>query len=127
MPKTPRKRPPPFSLWLLPEERAVLEKMADGLPLGTFIRSRIFDGTAFHKPARKGASIVDKEALGRVLAVLGASRLSGNLNQLAKAAHTGVLPVTKETEEALRAACADIAAMRASLLSALGLSAGGTP
>jgi len=64
--------------------------------------------------------VKDKEALGRVMGALGASRLSSNLNQLAKAVNTGSLPVTPETEEELREACREIAELRADLLKALG-------
>jgi len=47
-------------------------------------------------PAHKGrgnSPVKGKEALGRVMGVLGALRLSANLNQLAKAVNTGSLPV----------------------------------
>ncbi|MEM6496990.1 MAG: hypothetical protein AAF709_09730, partial [Pseudomonadota bacterium] len=59
-------------------------------------------------------------SLSRVLAALGQSRLSSNLNQLAKSANIGTLPVTQETEDDLRQACTDIALMRRELLQALG-------
>ena len=64
--------------------------------------------------------IKDGEALGQVLGLLGQSRLSNNLNQLAKAANLGALPVLKETEDDIRAACADVRDMRLLLLRALG-------
>ena len=51
--------------------------------------------------------------LGKVLAALGQSRLSSNLNQLARAANVGALMLGPETNEALRAAVEDIAAIRA--------------
>lgn len=66
----------------------------------------------------------DAEALGRVLGALGQSRLSSNLNQLAKAVNTGSLPVTPETEADLVAACRDVAAMRSLLMRALGIAPG---
>jgi hypothetical protein len=53
--------------------------------------------------------------------MLGQSRLSSNLNQLAKAVNTGALPVTPETESEIVAACASVTAMRYDLLNALGL------
>ncbi len=61
----------------------------------------------------------DDEALGRVLGALGKSRLSNNVNQLAKAVNIGTLPVTPETESQLKQACADIAVMREELMRAL--------
>jgi hypothetical protein len=68
--------------------------------------------------------IKDAEALGRVLGALGGSRLSNNLNQLAKAVNTGSLPVTPETEADLVAACEAVKALRIDLLRALGKSPG---
>ncbi|MCE8511054.1 hypothetical protein KBY28_21655, partial [Ruegeria pomeroyi] len=71
--------------------------------------------------------VKDAEALGRVLGALGASRLSSNLNQLAKAVNTGSLPVTPETEADLVAACEEVRALRDDLLRALGKSPGASP
>ena len=65
--------------------------------------------------------------MGRVLGALGGSRLSQNLNQLARAVNTGSLPVTPETERDLKEACAAVALIRAELMRALGASAGGEP
>lgn len=56
-----------------------------------------------------------------MLADLGRSRLSNNLNQLAKAANLGALPLTQEVEAELSAACAAIRYMRHALLVALGI------
>ena len=119
-PKAAKVSPPPFSLRLTFEERQRLEAEAGDMPLGAFIRQRLLgDGAAPRK--RKGNSPVkDKAALARVLGALGQSRLSSNLNQIAKAVNTGSLPVTPETEADLKAACHEIAALRADLLRALG-------
>ncbi|SDW55183.1 hypothetical protein [Celeribacter indicus] len=38
------KKPPPFSLRLNAEERQRLETAAAGMPLGSFIKARLFDG-----------------------------------------------------------------------------------
>jgi hypothetical protein len=59
--------------------------------------------------------------LGQLLALLGQSRLANNLNQLAKAANQGSLPVTAEIEAELQQACAHILEMRLLLLKALGI------
>lgn len=66
----------------------------------------------------------DHEALGRVLGALGESRLANNLNQLARAANTGSLPVTPDTEQAIKDACASVQRIRAELLRALGVPSG---
>lgn len=116
--KVKKKREAPFSLRFTFEERAALQKMAGDMPLGAYIKAVLFDG-APHKVKRKPSAVSDRESLGRVLGALGKSRLSQNMNQLAKATNMGALPVTPETESEIRQACADIAAMRSDLMRAL--------
>lgn len=112
----------PFSLRLSVEERAALDRAAGSEPLGAYIRSRLFsEDAALPAPRRRRREVVaDHAALGRVLGALGQSRLSNNLNQIAKAAHLGALPMSDDLAAELRDACADIAAMRADLMRALG-------
>jgi hypothetical protein len=112
----------PFSLRLSFEERAQIERDAAGLPLGRYIRDKVLDGRAQPRRRRGRNPIKDHAALGRVLGALGASRISNNLNQLARAVNSGSLPVTPETEAALKDACRDVKQIRAGLLRALGLS-----
>ena len=120
-----KKTPPPFSLRLTFEERAKLEEAAKGVPLGAYIRARLIDED-LPKVRRRGTRpVADHAQLAKVLAGLGSSRLSSNLNQLAKAVHTGSLPVTPDTESELQQACADISAMRQMLVKALGLESEG--
>ncbi|QEW21490.1 hypothetical protein LA6_003701 [Marinibacterium anthonyi] len=118
------KRDAPFSLRLSFDERIRLEAAADGEPLGAFIKSVLFDKDVPKTRRRISAPVKDQQALARVLAALGKSRLSSNLNQLARAVNTGTLPVHPEIENELREACADIARMRAELIEALGLKGG---
>lgn len=116
------KRPPPFSLRLTFEERARLERDAGDMPLGAYIRSRLFDEPAPHRAARRAKRPVkDHQALASVLAELGKSRIANNLNQLAKAANSGSLPLTLETEKSLQEACAGVQWLRMALMQALGL------
>ncbi len=68
----------------------------------------------------------DDQALAKLLGELGASRLANNLNQLAKAANTGSLPITLETENVIYAA-RDVERIRKQLIAALGLGGGGSP
>lgn len=117
----------PFSLRLTFEERALLERDAVGMSLGAYIQMRLFGENAAPRKTRGKTPVKDHEALGRVLGALGGSRLSQNLNQLAKAVNTGSLPVTPETEHDLKEACASVALIRAELMRALGASAGGEP
>lgn len=112
----------PFSLRLSVKQRRALEARASSLPLGEYIRSRLFSDDPRPEPVRRHPRPVkDHKALAEVLVRLGASRLASNLNQLSRAANASALPVTPETEEALLQACADIATMRAALMRALGL------
>lgn len=114
----------PFSLRLTFEERAQLEAAANGISLGAYIRAVLFDGDLKKVRRRSTAPVKDHEALGRALAALGQSRLSSNLNQLAKAVNTGTLPVHPETEAEIVRACDDVSKIRADFLRALGLEGG---
>lgn len=118
-----KKKPPPFSLRLTFEERARLEELAGDMPLGAFIKHKVFDreGRGTRRARKKTRRpIKDEKRLAHVLAMLGQSKLANNLNQLAKAANIGTLPVLPDTEREIRKACADIALMRRELLRALG-------
>ncbi len=123
----PEKSPPPFSLRLTFEERVALDRMARGRPVGAYIRDRLFGDGVSKRRAESRRPSVDNAALARALSALGQSRLAANLNQIAKAAHMGALPVSPELEDDLAAACADVQAMRRALVQALGLRAGDGP
>lgn len=115
----------PFSLRLTQEERERLEAEAKGKPLGVYIRERLLgDGTAPRKLRHKPS--VDQAGLAKVLGTLGQSRLANNLNQIAKAAHIGVLVVSPALIEEIEDACRDIRTMREALLSALGFPPAGS-
>lgn len=122
-----KKYPPPFSLRLTHEERARLDAERGNKPLSVHIRERLFGDEVSPRKKRGNSPVKDTEALGRVLGALGQSRLSSNLNQLAKAVNTGSLPVTPETEADLQEACREVSALRAELLRALGKSPGDGP
>ena len=90
------------------------------MPLGSYIRSRLLNGDgrprrAYRKPVR------DDRMLAELLGELGKARLASNLNQLARAANTGSLPVTEETLKFILTACKDVQQMRTMLMLALGL------
>ena len=119
--------PPPFSLRLTYEERARLDAERGGMTLAAYIRERLFGVDAAPRKKRGNSPVQDKEALGRMAGALGQSRLSQNMNQLAKAVNSGSLPVTPETEAEIKEACRDIAEMRAALLAVLGKVPGSEP
>ena len=113
-------KPSPFCLRLSQEERARLEYEAGDTPLGTYIRSRLFESPTPRKRRMK-RPVKDHKTLAELLTKLGASRIANNLNQLAHAANSGSLLLMPEIEEELRQALADIAWMRKALMKSLGL------
>jgi len=116
-----RVRPAPFCLRLSEEERSRLANEAAGAPLGTYIKAKVLASDVPVRMRRSGLAVEDRQALGQALALLGASRLSSNLNQLAHLAHIGALPITLELEAELAAALDDIRSIRRLLITALGL------
>lgn len=117
----PRKYPPPFSLRLSEEERAILRQRAGRRSLGEYIRHVLFgERSSPRKVKRCQPSESDQNAAAQ-LAGLGQSRLASNMNQIAKAANIGALPVTPDLLEELHQACADIRAMRDALIASQGL------
>ena len=123
-PPAKSRQTPPFSLRLTFEERARLEREAGDMPLGAYTRSKLFEEPASDRHPRQRKRLVkDHLALSQLLGELGRARIANNLNQLAKAANTGSLPLTPETENSLREACAGIHWMRIALMQALGLQA----
>jgi len=114
------KYPPPYSLRLTFEERAQLDRDAGNMPLSAYIRERLFDDPSPRKRTFR-RPVENEQLLAQLLSELGTSRLSNNLNQLAKASNSGSLALTPEVEEALNQATKDIEEMKASLIQALGL------
>jgi len=116
-PTRKRKRPSPVSVRLDDNEKAELKAKASGMPLGTYIKACLFGGRSTY--ARRHA--VDREALAQALGKLGQSRLASNLNQIAKAANLGTLPVTPDLTKELNEACQEVRTLRRTLIAALGL------
>ena len=113
-------RSKPLSVRFTDAEKARLRDLAGSKPVGQYIRDRALQGGSETRAAR-ASPVKDAEPLGRLLGLLGQSRLSSNLNQIAKAANQGSLPMTEETEADIRQACADVLEMRLLLLRALGI------
>jgi len=114
-------RPAPFSLRLNAEERERLIREAGGAPLGAYIKAKVLGDASPVRTRRSGLPVEDRKALAQALALLGNAKLSSNLNQLARLAHVGALPLSPDTEAELLAALRDVRSVRALLLSALGL------
>ena len=110
---TSRKRPPPFSLWLTPDERREIENRAEraGLSMGGYCKSIIFDAPP---PRRSRRPVIEKIELARLLGELG--KVGSNLNQLARQINMEGAVEMPELKEAL----IDLAEMRAAVMVALG-------
>lgn len=91
------------------------------MSLGEYIRQRLFKETLTKRRKTQKNPVKDKKLLGQVLAELGKSRPPNNINQIAKAIHTGTLLLSPDVRAALLEACADIQAIRSMLIKALGL------
>ena len=115
-----KKKPVPFSLRLSEEERAWLEEQAGSRPLGAYIREKLLaDKTTkrrkTHKPKLQDGQYA------ALLAALGESHLSSNLNQLAKHANMGTIEVSDDVEAQLQEAYLAVIEMRNALIMALNL------
>ena len=115
------KRASPFSIRLTHSERVVLESEAEGMPLGGYIKAKVLNGI----PLKRARAVEDRKALAQALALLGQTRFSSNLNQLAHLGNIGALPLSPEIEEELRACFQHVAEIRALLIKAVGLKDGG--
>lgn len=116
-----RKKTRPFSIRLTEDERRHLEAAAGSVPIGAYVRQRLLGESQQRRLVRSRVVVRDQVAIAGLLAELGQSRLASNLNQLAKAANIGALPVTPDTEKELVDACANVREMRDALMRALGL------
>lgn len=116
-----RKRPSPLSVRLSPEERKQLEHDAAGMPLGAYVKERLFsDGGATQKRKRRHP-IKNQETLVKVLARLGQDETCTALRQLAVATSNGRSSLSRAQRDAIEKACDDISLMRAEIIKALGL------
>lgn len=111
-----------LSLRLTDDERTRLFADAGRTPVSAYIRTRLFGADARERAIRIPAPV--EADLARLLAVLGQSEIAVNLRELAEAARVGALPVTPETEHAIRSACDTVERIRSDLLKALGLRQG---
>ncbi|MEM9765344.1 MAG: hypothetical protein AAF968_23070 [Pseudomonadota bacterium] len=118
----PRKRSPrsPLTLRLTEEERATLEKLAAGMTLSAYVRSRIFSVETKRRKRRAQPVVANRHAAAQALALLGQSRIASNLNQLAYHANIGVLIVGDEEKAQIAEANAHLRSIRELLITALG-------
>lgn len=118
-PQSKPKRPSPITLRMTPAERAKLEELAQGMTLSAYIRMCVLQEGISR--SGKASNRTDKEMLAQIIGLLGQSRIANNLNQIAKAANLGILPLDDQIESDIREAYAHVVEMRHLLLKALGL------
>ncbi len=117
---TPKSTPAPYSIRFSEDERTELDRLSKGMKWSAYIKAVLF--VEKRKPSRNVvAPIRDKKLHATLLASLGASRISQNINQLAKAVNSGSLPVSDEVEERIKEACEAILWMRDTLIKCMGL------
>jgi hypothetical protein len=103
------------------DERKTLELAAGNRPLGAYIRWLIFKEEIPITRTRGKKPVKDQKELAKLLALLGQSRIASNINQLAKAANSGSLPVNVDVLKALNEASHSVVMIRKTLMNALGL------
>lgn len=119
--KSKSKRPAPLSLRLTDEERQRLVDQAGSMALGAYIKSVVFADAAPTYRKRRIPPVAEQQLLAEVLARLGQSRTSSNLNQIAKHLNQGTLVLDDNLAEELHQAVAEVAWMRVTLMQALGI------
>ncbi len=114
------KKSAPYSIRLTAEERAYLEEQAGSGPLSGYIRAKLLGERADKRRVLRNPKLEEAQ-YAALLAALGESRLSSNLNQLARHANMGTLDISDEIEEQLQDAYEAVLEMRKALILALGL------
>ena len=109
----------PVSIRLSVEERRRLESAAGKRTLSDYIRERLFGDQSPRRQMRNPK--LDARLLAQLLGRFGQAELASSMRDLSQSVRTGALPVTAETEKALRDACVEVAEIRADLMRALGL------
>ena len=117
------KYPSPITLRLSQNEIDRLDDMISGSSRSAYIRKQIFGENAEKRKYRPKTPKTDDVAISQILAMLGASRIGNNLNQLAKAANSGALMADDEVIAQIEEAYAFHLAIRSMLIEALGLKA----
>ena len=116
-----KKYPAPFCMRFTDDERKTLELAAGDRPLAAYIRWLIFKEEIPITRTRGKKPVKDQQELAKLLALFGKSRIANNINQLAKAANSGSLPVNVDVLKALTEASHSVRWIRKTLVKALGL------
>lgn len=116
--KDKRKRTPPVSVRFSDKELEALKAQANGEPLGSYIKGKVFEGS----PVKSKRSVIqDYELLAQVLSTLGQSEVFANLDTIAQAVENGNLELTDDQQESITLACLLVFEIREDIIKALGL------
>ena len=109
----------PFSMRLSVEERARLDALAGDMPMGAYVRSRLFDTPSprHHKMRRFD---VDKSLLKKLVRELGRQHISSRLHRIMDAIDDGDLEVGDKLELELRYLCSELRHLRRNIRKAVG-------
>lgn len=113
-----------ISLRLTTEEHEQLQAWSDGSSISSYVRGCIFNRTKESRRRTRHSPVKDHEPLAEILGRLGQTRISNNLNQIARHANMGTLPLDPDVEQDIKIACAEIAWIKVRLIEALGLKDG---
>jgi len=111
---------PAFSIRLSKEERAKLDAAAGDMPIGTYIRSRLFDSPSPRRHPRKHRPDIDRAALNKLLRELGRQHIASNLNRIMKAIEEGDLEIDEKLEMELRGFRAELRLLMRGIKKAMG-------
>ncbi len=114
-----KKTTSPISIRFTVQEREYLSQLAGQQPVSTYIRETVLGDQAQKRKVHHQPKMEDTQ-YASLLVALGQSRLSSNLNQLAKHANMGTIDCSDNLEQQLEEAYEAILAMRDALLVALG-------
>lgn len=119
--RSDQRYPSPFCMRFTDDERKTLELAAGDRPLSAYIRWLIFGDDIPKNRTRGKKPVKDQKELAKLLSLFGQSRIANNINQLAKAANSGSLPVNMDVLKSLNEASHSVSWIRNTLTKALGL------
>ena len=111
---------PTFTIRLTPEERAKIDAAAGDMPLGVYIRSRLFDAPSPRHYAPRRRKQADQVMLEKIWVELRRQYISSNLNRIMRAIEEHDLEVPADLEMELRILRSDLRLLRRDILKALG-------
>lgn len=115
-----KKYSPTFSIRLTEKERARLDAAAGDMPIGAYIRSRLFDIPSPRRYNVRHRPDVDRGALKKLLRELGRQHIASNMNRVMKAIEEGDLEMDDKLEMQLRRFRADLRVLMRHIKKAMG-------